>query len=340
MPFILTTCAVGSEAVLRRWMLEQHGWRSAFSRPGLVTYKVEQQVEADFSRPHPLMRTWGLSLGFCSSARDLERALGIAGQPVLQVLPGEAGEKGHVPEKILERWETEARRAQVEILTCWGERVRLEQPAIGEAVLDVLVRPGEPWVLGWHRHSRERGPLPGGVWDLPIPEDAPSRSWAKLEELIRWSGVIPRKGESVLEIGCAPGGATVAMLDRGLRVCSVDPQPVVLPERLQQAPFQQHRSLIEKLPRDKFPAAVDWIVVDMGVSAPMAVHALARIVPRYRQSLRGMFVTLKLNEWALVERIPELLEKIEAMGFASVEAACLPTFRQEIGVVARHQPAR
>ena len=51
--------------------------------------------------------------------------------------------------------------------------------------------------------------------------------------------------------------------------------------------------------------------------------------------MKGMFITLKLNEWALAERIPELREKIAALGFASVEAAALPAFRQEIGVVAR-----
>ncbi len=335
MPFILTTCAVGAEAVLRRWMLEYRDWRAAFSRPGLVTYKVEEPIEANFSRPHPLIRTWGLSLGFCASPQDLARALELAEKPVVQVMAGEAGPKGQVPDTVQNRWQAEVQRVQEDIRACWGERVRFAEPALGEVVVDVVVRPGEPWVLGWHRHTRERGPLPGGAWELPAPADVPSRAWAKLEEMIRWSGLSPKKGESVLEIGCAPGGATLAMLDRGLRVCSVDPQPVVLPERLRQAPFQQHRCLIEQLRREQFPAAVDWIVVDMGVSAPMAVHHLARIVPRYRRGLRGMFMTLKLNEWALVERIPELLERIREMGFDSVEAACLPTFRQEIGVVAR-----
>ncbi len=335
MPFILTTCAVGAEALLRRCLLEQRGWRAAFSRPGLLTFKLDEPLDAGLSRPHPLIRTWGLSLGFCSVPQELEKALAGLDRPVLQVVAGEAGPKGHVPETVLERWEVEARRVREEILGCWGERVRIAEPALGDDVLDVLVRPGEPWVIGWHRHSRERGPLPGGAWELAVPPDAPSRAWAKLEEMIRWSGLTPQKGESALEIGCAPGGATMALLDRGLRVCSVDPLPIVLPERLSQAPFHQHRCLIEKLPRQRFPAAVDWIVVDMGLSAPMAVHHLACIVPRYRRHLQGMFVTLKLNEWALAERIPDLLEKIAALGFASVEAASLPAFRQEIGVVAR-----
>jgi len=127
----------------------------------------------------------------------------------------------------------------------------------------------------------------------------------------------------------------MAMLDRKLQVCSIDPRPVVLPERLSQAPFLQHYSLVERLPRDQFPAKVDWIVVDMGVSAPIAVHALSKVVPMYRHSLKGMLITLKLNEWELAERIPDLLEKIRGFGFRQVESACLPAFRQEIGVVAQ-----
>lgn len=127
----------------------------------------------------------------------------------------------------------------------------------------------------------------------------------------------------------------MAMLDRGLKVCSIDPRPVVLPERLSQAPFVQHYSLIETLPRNLFPKKVDWIVVDMGVSAPIAVHALSKVVPMYRHTIKGMLITLKLNEWELAERIPELLEKIRRFGFRHVEAACLPSFRQEIGVVAQ-----
>ena len=69
MPFILTTCAVGAEAVLRRCMLEQRGWRAAFSRPGLLTWKVDEPFTADLVRPHPLFRIWGLSLGFCSAPK-------------------------------------------------------------------------------------------------------------------------------------------------------------------------------------------------------------------------------------------------------------------------------
>ena len=320
--------------MLRRLMLEECHLRAAFARPGLITFKFDGPADPNAPRPHPLVRTWGISLGFAKGVEELEQALAKIPCPVVQVMAGEAGAKGHVPPTILDVWESHAKQAREAIALTYQDRVRWTEPQVGEPVLEVIVRPDEPWVLAWHLHGRGRGPLPGAAWDLPFPSDAPSRSWAKLEELIRWSGLQLRKGETVLEIGSSPGGASVALLDRGLKVCSVDPRPVVLPERLQSAPFVQLFSLIERCPRENFPEKVDWIVVDMGVSAPVAVHALSKITPIYRHRLRGMLITLKLNEWALAERLPALLRQVRELGFSKVEAANLPAFRQEIGVVA------
>jgi 23S rRNA (cytidine2498-2'-O)-methyltransferase len=323
-------------------MQKEFGCRAAFARPGLITFKFDQALEPQFPRPHPLIRTWGVSLGFVKNIEDLgkviENLVNVIEKtnlPFLQVCPGEAGPKGHVPPLVLESWKSTAQQMEQAILNSYGHLVQMGEPQFGEAVLDVIVRPQEPWIVGWHRHGGGRGPLPGAQWNIPFPADAPSRSWAKLEELMRWSDTFPKSGESALEIGCSPGGATMALLDRGLKVCSVDPRPVVLPERYADAPFIQHQSLIEHLARELFPQHVDWMVVDMGVAAPIAVHALTKIVPKYKNHIKGMFITLKLNEWALAERIPSLLEQIHSMGFAQVEAACLPTFRQEIGVVAK-----
>ena len=334
MPFLLTTCAVGAEAVLRRLMFEESGLRAAFARPGVISFKCDGPIDPDGPRPHPLVRTWGVSLGFAKHIDEMERALVDLPCPIVQVVVGEAGPKGHVPPTILELWDNHATQAREALATRFKDRLRFDEPQKGDPVLEVLVRPNEPWILSWHLHGQGRGPLVGAAWELNFPADAPSRSWAKVEDLIRWSGVSLRKGQTVLEIGSSPGGASMALLDRGLSVCSVDPRPVVLPERLQDSPFVQHFSLIERLPRENYPEKVDWIVVDMGVSAPVAVHALCKIVPRYRHQLHGMLITLKLNEWDLAERLPALLAQLRGLGFSRVEAANLPTFRQEIGVVA------
>ncbi|MEQ1505709.1 MAG: SAM-dependent methyltransferase [Myxococcota bacterium] len=325
-PFLYVTCPVGSEAVVRGGI---PGHRPAFARPGTITFKTELPVLPDGPRPHPLARTWGVSLGVDPQLDALPDRL------VLQVRPGEAGPPGKVPPSVDLAWAEDARnRAQV-LADELGARVTLDPPKVGDAVLVVIVRPDERPIYGWHLHSADRGPLPGGRWPLSPPKDAPSRAWAKLEELIAWSGSTPRPGERVLELGCAPGGATVALLDRGLVVTGVDPQPMALPPRLADAPFVHLRQPIEAVERDRLPDEVEWIVGDASVAAPVAVHALLRLVKRYRPTLRGVLVTLKLNEWALVDRIPDLIEQLAALGLEprGGGAAHLPSFRQEVGVV-------
>ena len=138
----------------------------------------------------------------------------------------------------------------------------------------------------------------------------------------------------MLEIGCAPGGATVALLDRGCEVIGVDPQPVRLPDRLKGSGFRWIGRAIEGVPRDDLPDDVAWIVLDADVAAPVALRSLDRLVPRYRKTLKGLLLTLKLNDWDLAVRLPEFFERLRAMGASRVEAAHLPAFRQELGAVA------
>jgi 23S rRNA (cytidine2498-2'-O)-methyltransferase len=327
--FLLVTCHVGAEPVLRRAIPEAlPGARSAFARPGLVTFKRDS-VPADLPRPHPLARTWGCSLGPVHSVEALRAKIADLPAPVrVQVVVGEAGKPGKVPESVLGAWRHRAGAVATEV----GAST---DPAVdGETVVEVVVRLDEPWVVAWHRHGPDRGPLPGGRWDLTPPPDAPSRAWSKLEELLAWSRVAPVAGDLVLEVGCAPGGATVALLDRGVRVVGVDPQEVTLPDRLAAAPFTHVRAAMEGLPREALPDGVRWIVLDANMAAPAALHALHRLVPRYRSTLRGVVATLKLNEWALVDQLPRWLAQLEEQGLRPVGAANLPSFRQELGLVA------
>lgn len=338
MPFLLVTTPVGAEPVLRRLLpASRPDLRPAFARPGLLTFKSDADVPPDAPRPHPLVGAWAVSLGPCKDDDAVRAAADRVPAPfVLQVMPGEAGPPGRVPPKVLTAWDERARAEDRRLRSLLGDRVRggpETRPDADEAVLDVIVRPDEPLVLGWHRHGGGRGPLPGGGWDLQPPEGAPSRAWRKLEELCAWSGVDPR-GDRVLEIGCAPGGATVALLDRGCDVIGVDPHPVQLPDRLRGARFRWIGQPIERVPPSDLPGEIDWIVLDVGVAAPVALRSLDPLVPRYRRTLRGLLLTLELNDWGVAERLPEFFEHLRTLGASRIAAAHLPSFRQEVGAVA------
>ncbi len=336
--FLWVTCHVGAEPFLRAELSRDGTWRPAFARPGLLTFKhggAGSPPGPDLPRPHPLCRNWGLSLGRAADATELAALLSSLGwNAVLHVQPGEAGPPGHVPPSVLEAWTHAARAAEDAVLATVGAKVSTGAARLGDRVVDVIVRPDEPWLVGHHVHDLARGPLPGGRWPLEPPADAPSRAWAKLEELCAWGGRGPGVGDLVLEVGASPGGATVALLDRGARVVAVDPRPYPLPSRLASAPFEQKVAVIESLPREALPDDVDWLVVDVSMAAPVAVHVVERLVPRYRKTLKGCLVTLKLNEWSLADRLPGLLDQLQKLGLRTVQAANLPSFRQEVGVFA------
>jgi len=84
-------------------------------------------------------------------------------------------------------------------------------------VLDVVVvEPGE-WWIGYHKAVKTAERWPGGAIPVRLPSHAVSRAYAKLEEAIQWSSFPLSAGDECVEVGCAPGGASQALLERGLQ---------------------------------------------------------------------------------------------------------------------------
>ena len=64
----------------------------------------------------------------------------------------------------------------------------------GDLVLDcVLVEP-EQWWVGFHRADGTASRWPGGLFWKPLPADAVSRAYSKMEEALAWSGLPVRPG--------------------------------------------------------------------------------------------------------------------------------------------------
>jgi 23S rRNA (cytidine2498-2'-O)-methyltransferase len=65
-----------------------------------------------------------------------------------------------------------------------------------------------------------------------MPPEAPSRAYRKLEEALMWSQApAARRRHRLSRIGSSPGGASYALLRRGVDVYGIDPAkmaPVVL----------------------------------------------------------------------------------------------------------------
>ena len=205
-------------------------------------------------------------------------------------------------------------------------------------VLDVvIVEPGQ-WFVGCHRTSESRGSWPGGVPPLELPEHAVSRAYLKMAEALKWANLPIARGEHVIELGCAPGGASQALLDAGLFVTGVDPAEVDAAV-LADPRFNHVRTRVAKAPKRLFRGA-HWLAADMNVAPKYTLDAVESVVAHKDLSIRGLILTLKLADWSLVDELPECLNRVRSWGYKDVRLRQLAFNRQEICLVALRSRAQ
>jgi 23S rRNA (cytidine2498-2'-O)-methyltransferase len=179
---------------------------------------------------------------------------------------------------------------------------------------------------GWasiHRHRPGvTSPFPAGVFDAStLPPAAPSRAWLKLEEAIRTFALPVTSGQSAVDIGCAPGGASYALLQRGLSVIGIDPNDVddvVLADKRFDH-VQNTSTRVEPIP-------ADWVLLDVNVPPGTALRGALPFIDVARV---GIVLTLKMKDWSLAAEVPGWLRRLR--GFDLV-ARQLSSNGQEICV--------
>ncbi|MBK9071902.1 MAG: hypothetical protein IPL79_13005 [Myxococcales bacterium] len=324
--------------------------RFAFSRPGLTTFKVDDPRHAK-GISSPYARAWGTSLGRVDTGD-------VAGVLALAATLSDAPLRLHVFERDpdLPADERDAavigtRPAALEkALRAAAASNRLldgDEAQPGDVVLDVIVAPSEAdddgIFVGWHKHDRPRGSLagtshgrmPGGTAHIAIPAAAPSRAWAKIEEAIAWSGLEPRAGENAVEIGSSPGGASFALLERGLTVHGVDPgvmDPLVMTYHGASGNvFVHHAMPAAEVDKRALPRPMHWLASDVNLAPMVALKYVERYVALGKGQRRGAFITMKINDDGIFEAMPRLMDRVERMAEARwVRYVQLPSHRSEI----------
>jgi 23S rRNA (cytidine2498-2'-O)-methyltransferase len=293
--------------------------RFAYSRPGLVTFKSPTTISPDDRPASVFARVWGASLGASRDPDDAAHKLAQVGATRVHVFARD-------PDAQLD-------------LAPWSQALAAipsGRAHDGELVADVIVAadPGEPAWLGLHRQDGEHLPEPGGAIAVDMPADAPSRAYAKIEEAIAWCELPVAAGQVALEIGAAPGGAVMALARRGLEVWAVDTGE--LAPNVRALPGVHHMPIkVGALRWEELPAQVDWLLLDVNLAPQVALHEIARLMPRLRPTLRGAVLTLKLNDWAFVSELGTLADRIRSFGFHDVRMRHLPSNRREVCCVAR-----
>ncbi len=222
-----------------------------------------------------------------------------------------------------------------------GRRTELEpsgKVSPGTLILDLMVGgAGEAIFAGIHRHEPGRRPLPGAIPRIVMREGVPSRAWLKMEQALASFGCPDPDGLTVLELGCAPGGASLALLERGARVIGVDPgeiDPVL--QRFQDGsdpPFRHLAMAAGGVPMSALPGHVDLLVSDMNLAPPVALRYIERLQRRVRARL--LLLTLKINDARMETAIPSFVDRVAKFAPRfKLLATQLPANRREITIFA------
>lgn len=348
-PFLFVTCQVGAEKALKQELARTRPeLRFAYSRPGFVTFKAEGPLEPDLALESVFARAFGLSLGkaagdtsearaaeVCRLAAEQVAAHTAAGFARLHVWPRDqraAGDHGYEPGLT-----EESQAAEGALRAAWPAGAgpvppTVTAPRAGEAVLDVVLVEPELWWVGWHKHGPSHKSAPGGLSVPQLPPHAVSRAYAKMAAALDWAELPLRAGERVVELGASPGGASQALLDRGLEVTGIDPAEIH-PDVLAHPKFTHFRKRTHEVRRREF-RKTRWLFADMNVAPQYTLDSVEGIVTFPETDIRGMILTLKLPAWELADQIPAFEEKVRGWGFAHVRCAQLAAHRQEIALAA------
>ncbi len=343
--FIFATCHAGAEAALKAEIARNWpAFRLSFSRPGFVTFKLpaEQDLLDDFDLRSTFAQAYGFSLGRVSGGSLESRA-----EKFWQIV-------GQQPAGALHVW-------QRELFSCQEDSsdpgispeaaearhaIRIASPPLPEngggratrkdLAVDCVLVERDDWWVGYHRLKDICSRHPGGL--LPVAPATPpvSRAWYKIEEALAWSGLPIPPAARFADLGCAPGGTSQALLQRGHFVLGIDPAEVS-PVILEHPNFRHIRRRTPQVRRREF-RKIRWLTADMNVAPQYTLEAVESIVMHPEIRIRGMLLTLKLLEWTLAEQIPEYTRRVRRWGFNHVWTRQLPHHRQEFCLAALKKP--
>ncbi|MEI6675767.1 MAG: SAM-dependent methyltransferase [Verrucomicrobiota bacterium] len=316
--FVFALCNPGSEKALK---LEAEamalGWHLSYQRRGFVTFKADA----------PLALTSLTAELAC--ARRLCLSLGKAPtrEAALQRLDAAA---------LIHHARYFERKMQG--LPCAAS------PHIGQLIGTVVeLGPTEFWA-GLHRHAPFLSPDPAGDAGLVMPLESPSRAWLKLEEAVRFFALQLTPADVVVELGCAPGGVVLALLQRGISAIGVDPAKmaqVVLASAIANRAdtptskpwfFHCRKPAALASKRDLGPG-VSWFMSDMNQSPAVVLKECARFC-KMAPDIRGVLLTLKLTDLLQIADKAQWLASLTDMGFTTLRLQQLSVHHKEFALLA------
>lgn len=304
--FVFALCNPGSERALK---LEAEkvaaAWRPSYQRRGFVSFRADVPISPDWPPPEiACARRFCVSLGKSTTREEALATLRTA-----------------VPElSVIHQARFHERKMQGV-----ADAASNPPPTHGDLIGTIVeLGPAEFWA-GVHRHAPFLSPDPAGDPGITMPPDAPSRAWLKLEEAIRFFGLEFSPADIAVELGCAPGGVVLALLQRRVSVIGVDPAgmaEVVLAAAIgkrDEAPtdrpwFFHCRKPAAIASKRDLGRGVTWFLSDMNQSPEVVLKECARFC-RMAPAIRAVLITLKLTDLMQIAEKDRWLAALAEMGF-------------------------
>jgi 23S rRNA (cytidine2498-2'-O)-methyltransferase len=145
----------------------------------------------------------------------------------------------------------------------------------------------------------------GGQRRMQFKKEAPSRSFLKVEEAYSILGMAPQEGETVVDLGAAPGGWSYSAAERGAQVTAVDNGPLKA--------GALHHPLIEHLREDAFDfrppekTKVNWLFCDL-VEEP---HHVLRLIKHWLAipGCRCFIINLKFGRSDPIQLLAQIYDQ-------------------------------
>lgn len=296
------------------------GWRLSYQRRGFVTFKADTPFSLDsLDEEVACARRLCLSLGKSATRDEAVARLGDVA--------------------VVHHAKFHDRKMQGV-----NDGPPLARPKPGEVVGTVVeLGEGEFWA-GIHRHAPFLSPDPAGDSGIVMDARSPSRAWLKLEEAARFFDLDFTARDIVVEVGCAPGGVVLALLDRGVPVIGVDPAKmadVVMASAVSTreegaagSPWFYHcRKPAALVSKRDLGQGVTWFMSDMNQSPEVVLKECARFC-KMTPGIRGALMTLKLTDPAQVAEKAQWFAALREMGFREVRLQQLAVHHKELALLA------
>lgn len=274
---MLLTCQAGFEALLARELLELHGAASEETGPGWVRLPLGGEgrlTPAALTFPHLTLLQPTEIRGESVNAL----AMGVANF-FLQSLQGERIDASWPSVWLGPQELVGLGRRMGAVETAFGEALKKKLSRVAKLAVPDLPRGAGParglfvYFVDFGRAFVAREAFIHGPRRMADDDLAPSRSYLKVEEAYILLGREPQPGETVCDLGAAPGGWSYSAAKRGARVVAIDNGPL-------KGGALDHPQ-IEHLREDAFRYApppdqpFDWLFCDL-VEEPH--HVLKHIV--------------------------------------------------------------